>query len=124
MEKTSKIIKCEFKNEWANPKGGSIFYHNIEFENGDKGSIGTKSKMPDKLNVGSELTYTIEGDKIKAVQQQNFKGGGFKQEPFEHKAAAYAMSYAKDLVVADKVDVQNLRKYADKIYEWLISKKR
>lgn len=125
MEKTSKITKVEFKNEWLNPKTNTpIFYHNIELENGDKGSIGTKEKLPTKLSQGNELTYTIDGDKIKAVAQQTFKGGGgFKAEPFEHKAAGYSVSYAKDLVCADKIKVEQLLPIADKIYEWLINKK-
>ncbi len=58
----SKIKSIEFKNEWANPKGGSIFYHTISFENGDSGQIGAKSKLPEKLKVGESLEYEIKID--------------------------------------------------------------
>ena len=122
MEKTSKIIKSEFKNEWTG-QNGTVYYHTLELENGDRGSIGAKSKNPDKLAVGQELTYTIENDKIKAVNKPFVKGGGFKSEPFEHKCAGYAMAYAKDLVVAGNVKTEQLIGTADKIYEWLLSKK-
>ena len=122
MEKTSKIIKSEFKNEWTG-QNGTVYYHTLELENGDRGSIGTKSKNPDKLAVGQELTYTIENDKIKAVNKPFVKGGGFKSEPFEHKCAGYAMAYAKDLVVGEKVEIKDLLPTADKIYNWLLSKK-
>lgn len=78
---TAKITKMQFKNEWESPQGGTIFYHNIELDNGDKGSIGAKKKEPDFLAVGSELEYTLQesdkGNKIKRVQQQ---GGGFKKK--------------------------------------------
>ena len=51
------------------------------------------------------------------------EGGGFKSEPFEHKCAGYAMAYAKDLVVGEKVEIKDLLPTADKIYNWLLSKK-
>jgi hypothetical protein len=47
----------------------------------------------------------------------------FKQEPFEHKAAGYSMAYAKDLVVAGKVEIGQMLSVADKIHNWLLSKK-
>lgn len=37
--------------------------------------------------------------------------------------AAFAMSYAKDLVVADKIKFDQLIPAADKIYNWIESKK-
>jgi hypothetical protein len=124
MEKTAKIIKSEFKNEWQNPKGGVIYFHSLELDNGDIGQIGTKDKNPDKISVGSELTYTLENGRIKAVAKPFVKGGGgFKAEPFEHKAAGYAAAYAKDLVVAGKVEIGQMLAIADKIHNWLISKK-
>src|SRR5688572_32150617 len=79
-EKKSKIKSCRFVSEWAG-QNGIVYYHEIELENNDKGQIGTKDKNPDKLNVGQELTYTIEstsrGNKIKAVNAP----GGFKGKP-------------------------------------------
>ena len=82
-----KITAIEFKNEWANPKGGSIFYHEVTFDNGDKGQIGAKSKLPEKLQVGKMLDYEKSTDdkgnvKIKAIQLPNgvFKGGNYNPE--------------------------------------------
>ena len=125
MEKTSKITSCTLKNEWTNPQNQTVvYYHDLEFENGDKYSIGAKEKNPEKYAVGKELTYTVENGKLKVVAPPFGKsGGGFKSEPFEHKAASYAISYSKDLVVAGKVETKDLLPIADKIYNWLISKK-
>lgn len=123
MEKTSKITKSQFKNEWTNPQTNTkVYYHDLEFDNGDSGSIGTKEMNPSKIAVGQTLTYTIDNGKIKAVQQ-SFKGGGFKQKPYEHECASYSASYAKDLVVGGKIETKDLLPIADKIYNWLISKK-
>jgi hypothetical protein len=49
MEKKAKITRTTFKQEWKGDKG-SVFYHDIELDNGDKGSIGAKEQMPAKLN--------------------------------------------------------------------------
>lgn len=124
MEKTSIIKSVQFKNEWTKD-GNTIYFHNIELENGDKGSIGTKEKLPAKLSIGTELTYTIDGERIKAIAKAPaFKGGGgFKTEPYEHKMAGMAFSFAKDLVVAGKVEVSKIEAVAEKIYQWLMSKK-
>lgn len=129
MEKVSKIKAISFRNEWQNPKGGSIYYHDIELDNGDKGQIGAKEIMPKKLQFGSELCYTIDGTKIKDVMQQKpFVGGGGggtrSVEPFEHKVAGFSLSYAKDLAVAGKIEMSQIIPIADKFYDWFISKKQ
>jgi hypothetical protein len=89
MEKTSKIKDIKFKQHWTRGEA-SIYYHDIWLENGDIGQIGTKEKLPAKLAVGSEITYTIEtderGSKIKLVTQKpQFGGGGYKKSPEDQK---------------------------------------
>lgn len=74
--KTSVIKSSKFAREWNNPKGGVIYYHDIQLENGDKGSIGSKDKMPDFLKEGKTLSYTIEGDKIKKAKLEGFSPRG------------------------------------------------
>lgn len=127
--KTAKITRTIFKNEWDNPKGGKIFYHEIELDNGDKGQIGTKDKEPSKLNPGQELTYTIEktekGTRIKVVPQAM---GGFKRQTGSN--ASFAMAYAKDVVIGSwtehspkKLTSEELFKIADKMYLWMEERK-
>lgn len=90
MEKTSKISKIEFKQEWKG-QNGTIFYHNIWLENGDIGQIGTKEKLPSKLAVGNELNYDIQtderGNKIKAISPKSqFNGSSsFAKSPEQQK---------------------------------------
>lgn len=89
MEKTSKVSKIEFKQEWKG-QNGTVFYHNIWFENGDIGQVGTKEKLPAKLAVGTEITYDIQtderGSKIKVVQNKpQFGGKSFGKSPEEQK---------------------------------------
>lgn len=134
MEKTAKITRTVFKNEWTNPKGGQIFYHDVELDNGDKGSIGTKDKEPEKLNPGKEITYTTETNdkgqvKIKLVQanQNNFQGGNNFKKPFiapDPRVAntGYAMRYVVDLIVAGKVEYKEIGSSFEKVFGLLDKK--
>jgi hypothetical protein len=75
MVKSAKISKVTSKKEWQGPKG-TIIYHDLVMDNGDKINIGKKK---DQLE-GWEITYEIVGDvgqqeyvKAKAAQPE----GGF-----------------------------------------------
>lgn len=132
MEKKAKITRTVFKNEWKGPNG-TVYFHRIELDNGDTGSIGAKESMPAKLNPGNELTYTIEPDpdprgdfKIKAVNTASVGGGGFhggKKGPDPKvQIVGFAMAYTKDLVVADKVKIDQLPAIFEKIHGLMASK--
>lgn len=127
MEKKGKITRTVFVSEWSNPQGGQVYYHQIELDNGDSGQIGSKEKMPVKLNPGSELTYTIEstsrGNKIKAVVPPNpFKGGGRQAPEPRVQMISFAAAYTKDLVVAGKFSMNEFEKEFNRIYNIMISK--
>jgi hypothetical protein len=131
MEKTAKITRTVFKNVWNNPKGGQIFYHDIDLDNGDRGQIGCKEQNPSKIDPGNSLTYTIEADgrgnqKIKAVNpaQQGggaWKAGGKERDP-KVQVVGFAMSYTKDLIVAGKLTIGDLPKHFDIIYNLMKEK--
>jgi hypothetical protein len=135
--KTAKVESVgQHIREWPNPKGGSIYYHEIVLDNGDHGSIG--KKQPHGIKVGDEITYTIEyddrGNKIKAVQPQfngGFQGGAKRAQG---SPASFALSYAKDLAVAvlerpnntltlDDVAPQILG-VAERFNDWMVSKEK
>lgn len=126
MEKKSKITRAVFKNEWTSPQGSKVYFHDIELENGDKGSIGAKEQMPSKLNPGQELTYTIEGNKIKAVQAPagggGFAGGGKKGPDPKVQIVGFAMSYTKDLIVAGKIEIAKLPETFERIHSLMSAK--
>ena len=68
MAKKGKITKVGDFKEYKG-QNGTVYYTNIEFDNGDKGNIGVKDKA--KIFVGKELDYSITQDdkgnnKIKA----------------------------------------------------------
>lgn len=125
MEKKAKITRTVFVSEWSNPQGGQVYYHQIELDNGDSGQIGSKEKMPVKLNPGSELTYTIEsssrGNKIKAVNPA--QSGGFNRgtgkAPVDPRSQfiGFVHAYAKDLIVAGKLELKDLNGAAESMFK-------
>ena len=128
QQKTAKITRTTFVSEWMSPQGSQVYYHSIELDNGDSGQIGSKEKMPSKLNPGSELTYTIEetarGNKIKAVMPAG-AAGGFRGRTMPEpriQMISFAAAYTKDLVVAGKFGMDAFEKNFNTIYQIMISK--
>jgi hypothetical protein len=113
METTVK--SCTKVKEW----NGKPIY-SVEFSDGTKGnSFGSEIPVG---TAKAELTITPkEGypDDVKLKKANGFMGGA----PKKVNNAAFAISYAKDLVVADKVKIEQLLPTADKIYNWIESKK-
>ena len=126
-EKTAKILKCTFTRDWLNPKKQLVYYHLLQLDNGDVGTIGTMEKTPDKIKEGTTINYTIDGDKIKLSTESAFQAkkakagaGGLykKREMSDEEYLGYAWSYAKDLIVAGKKmkDFKELKDLARAIY--------
>lgn len=86
---TSKVKRIEEIKEWAGQKG-TVYYHNLEMENGDKINIGKQKQ----LSVGDELTYEItehgqqEYQKAKSVNPNN----GFKGRQVDEDAILFQVS--------------------------------
>jgi hypothetical protein len=124
MNKTSIIKASTFSNEWKNPSGGSTFYYDIVLDNGDKGSTGVTQKDSPKVQVGTEITYTLNGLKLKIVNVESTSASapsGYKpkSKPLsQDQYAGYAWSYAKDLLIAGKTiqDMDELKAMAEFIY--------
>jgi hypothetical protein len=126
-EKTAKVLKCTFTRDWLNPKKQLVYYHLLQLDNGDIGTIGTMEKNPDKIKEGTTINYTIDGEKIKLSTESAFQakkakagGGGLykKREMSDEEYLGYAWSYAKDLIVAGKKmkDFKELKDLARAIY--------
>lgn len=95
--KTAKVTEVRGVRPW-NGKNGTIFYHDIVLDNGDRGSVGKKREGA--IRIGDSINYTIDADRITIVDAGGSRSGGFSQKPAA-STAAMAMAYAKDLVVAN-----------------------
>lgn len=119
---------------WANSHGVQMYNLQMTLQNGDKGTYS--SERPEgSVSVGDEVTYNLEVKgkwtnirKVKKVDpnynqgtssgapQKSYRSGGadiVKSEKI--KAASMSLAWAKDLVVAGKVDVKQLLPTATKL---------
>lgn len=111
------VIKCEKIKEW----NGKPIY-SIGTSDGQGGESFAR-EIPIGTPV-SELVFEPNGNyptKVKWNKPQSGGGGGFQKQRSGNES--FALSYSKDLVVAGKVDIKNIFTVADKMYDWLNSKK-
>lgn len=96
-----------------------------------RGEYSSQSENQNKFVTGQEVEYTYEPNsnekyigKIKPVHQQGggnaYQGGKSAYKPYqkddsEEKLASMAYSYAKDMVVAGKIDASKLNEAGEKI---------
>jgi hypothetical protein len=122
--KKSKIKRIESAKPF-NGNHGTIIYHNLEMENGDKINIGKKTEQ----KVGWELTYEIidegqEYNKAKAVKEEgaSYSGGPKKNDDYQKGIeVGHAINNAVNLMCAGvELNVVAEKKCAtaeEKIYE-------
>lgn len=131
MIKTAQVRNCEFSGDWKAPNGDIINYHTLTLSNGDTGSVGTAEKYAQKISVGATINYTLNGNKIKLVQEDNSaaqsggssqprkKSSGGSRKPKQSDFLGYACRYAADMVIAGKAkaaDIKAFKKAAEEIY--------
>lgn len=129
-EKTGKVKSFTFTKEWVNPQNQTLYVHNIEFENGDKGSCWCKTQNPIQYAPGAELGYESPGnDRIKInrviVQQPTQNPNSYPNKMTESRKAdniGLAFAHAKDLIVA-KIDLQKFAAQNNKTVKVVGAKK-
>jgi len=104
----------------------------IEFDEGAKGFYTSKYADQNKFIVGNVADFEVEVkqgskgqyNKLTVPQAAGFKPGGSARPAIDPKVQmiSFSMSYAKDLVVAGKVDYKEIDKAFEKIYSLMISK--
>jgi hypothetical protein len=127
--KVTKITKMDKKDSYGN----TSFI--IEFINGDKGFYTSKQEDQTYFIVDKEVDYIIEEKdgknakyfKVSKPQTETkFGGGGFggSKHQIDPKVQmiSFAMSYTKDLLVAGKIELKDLSRHFDEIYNTMTSK--
>ena len=125
---TIKTIHWVTDRDWPNWK---VWYFDMTMENWDRWQIGKMNQTA--MQLGMELHYDITPNPKKAWQ---FKIAEVKEEEatpvawvhsnkgygrnYEADMISFAMSYAKDLVIADKVSLTQLPAEAERIYTRMI----
>jgi hypothetical protein len=129
MEKQSKVTKVT-KLDKKDSYGNTSFI--IEFDNNDKGFYTSKNEEQKNFIQGQEATYLIEEKEGKEGKKyckvttpqagKPFAGG---KQPFipvdpRIQMISFSTSYAKDLVVAGKIDMKELPKASEDIFKNMI----
>lgn len=133
--KTSKITKINYAKTWNGEKG-TVYYHDVEFENGDKGSAGFNKECPAEYEIGTTHDYELTPNanpqyagKIKFIKANVGGGKGGFSKPANN--AGFALSYAKDVMIASMAEGSKMPFLnsdqvlilAEKFYNWLEARK-
>lgn len=111
------VVECKKIKEWnSKPIYGIGLSDGRGGESFQEIPVGTPVS---DLQINENPPYGLKIKWNKPGAAGAFGGGGGKRFGNE----SFAMSYAKDIVVAGKTDLKNLMPLADKIYEWLEKKK-
>ena len=99
--KTAKILEVRNVSPWNGPNG-TLYYHHLVLDNGDKIDIGKKTEM----KTGWEVTYSITGDpgqhEFTKAKSEKKEGGNFfanknkSMNGGKSSQASFALAYAKD----------------------------
>ena len=131
MQKQATVTGASFLKSFEG-KYGTMFVHSIQFDNGDAGEYLSKTQDQNKFMIGQQVDYTIESAgeyqgvpqyKVKPVVQNTFSGGGGYSKRGGGNAS-FALSYSKDLAVANiaaanQVSSEQVIQIADKFLNWL-----
>lgn len=141
MTKEATPTKISEPKEWTNPKfNKTIYYYQIEFDNGDKGEFSTTKAPQVKFQIGVLSKYTVEPKMKDGVVKKDKYGkeeyvidifkentfGGFKKKmtkPYENRsiAASVALECAEQLLNnKQSITPYILKKCADRLYLYLI----
>ena len=128
----AEIKEAVFKKEFEY-QGKKLYEHQIVFIDQDLNQITaqyvSQKKEQDKFKEGIEAEFNLEERskdgrkwfKIKPI----YSGGGNPNYNREKKReqtrySGFAMSYAKDLVIADKVDIGQILPIAEKMFNFMV----
>ena len=122
------IKKVTFTKEYET-KFGTLFGFKVEY--GDKfGYYSAKKKDQTKFIEGMEAEFTEEtrtGQKgeytiIKPIYNQGQSNYGRALKREQSKYSGFAMSYAKDLVVSEKISFEKMYLEAEMMFDWMVQK--
>lgn len=116
QNKTSKVLKCDFKKTWNGKDGRTNYDYQIELENGDSAVYSSFGK---EINLaGQEITYSIYengnwGKKIRLVNNYQ-KTARPKNE--KSISAQSAVKAAVELCCHNKIELKELEEWTEKIF--------
>lgn len=128
--KKSRVSKIVHNVRQYPSANGMIYYHELTFDNGDKGQYGSKEDTCKKFTEGQEHEYTIEEKsngayknyQIKPIQPQQHVGG-FKGQPKDEGAiiAQSCLNYSTQFYQQRSAGTEDkIFELAERMHQWVI----
>jgi len=131
-----KILEIDYSGSWTGKQYGEMHTYLVRIQGDDQTYFGEANAKSDNAEglpykIGDEVEFEHEPStspeyhdklKIKKEGSKNYSGGNKsnKEDPND-KRRGVALSYAKDLVIAGKIPLENMYKNADESVKWLDS---
>jgi len=134
METGKVALAVKTDKTWdSGERGWGVFdIYKVEIDQGEvrlNGTTMVKQGSECKFKAGQDAQFTKEPDKynegsfkFKWASENKGGGGGRAPENPKIRNISMAMSYSKDLIIAEKFHQNTLRATADMILEWMNKK--
>ena len=120
MIKISKIKNVQSTGTWESKHDGATMYkYEYEFEDGGYVQASHKSQMP--FHIGDEVEYEVTHPEKKYGKVKKAQGtwSGSYNKKSKDSTKSFALSYAKDLCIADKIELDQVLYWSAKFNDWL-----
>ena len=121
----AKITSVEYKSEFESKYG--ILYSFIVKYDSKSAFYSSKKKDQTKFVKGQEAEFTEEekegkNGKYLVIKPIVAQFGGYNKQVKKEQSryAGFAMSYAKDLVVGDKISINDLSNYTEAMFKLMV----
>jgi hypothetical protein len=123
----AEVLAATPHRAWQSDNG-TIHYFKVKLTSGVTAEAGKKKadtppKVGDRYKTLRPLPDNAPQDALPTLQGPitDFQGGG---QGDRGRNASMAVSYAKDLAIADKIELGQISVYAEKFFEFIDSKSR
>lgn len=120
------IKSAEFVKEYDS-KFGTLYQHRIKYD--DKTAFYSSKKKEQSIFVsGKEVEFLEEqrqGEKgvwyiVKPMTQNNLSGYAKNIKKEQSRYSGFAVSYVKDLIIADKIKIEQWEAASKKIFQFMV----
>lgn len=109
----SKVKTVTFNREWRHPEGGSVFYFDIELEDGMIAQFSTNKREQDKFPLNQEVNYREKGTNKRGTpmidivkDRPEFKSK--YNDPRNNMRVAMSVSLSAAIKTAVNLEMQNI----------------
>ena len=123
----AKINRIDFQNEFET-KYGVLYSHIIQYDEDKQGFYSSKKKEQTYFKVGEEAEFTEEFKEsrkgpytvLKPIRQGNFSNYNKNVKKEQSRYSGFAVSYVKDLIIADKLEMKQWESASKKIFNFMV----